>query len=594
MWHYRSTQVRIAVSYVLLFVLTMAALTVYLTTYLRRTYLENLQEQLTADVHLVADVLNARLAAAKAGDNLDPLADYYAELLGARLTLIAPDGEVIGESDFDRTQMDNHLQRPEVQQALSEGRGFSMRYSKTGREEFMYVALRVETEESVVGIIRLAIPVNEAASDLNRLTAAIFTATLVVTVLAVVLAFYIANRTTGPVRHLTQAVQQMASGDLSTRTLPTTEDEVGQLARAFNHMATELEEQIRALSTERCRLAAILEHMADGVIIIDEDGQIQMMNQAAAEILETAPETAMGKNFSTVARHHRLIELWLNCRRTQREGREAIETLQTAKRKSRFLQVIITPQYGAIAPGFIVILQDLTRIRRLETVRRDFISNISHELRTPLASLAALVETLQDGAIDDPPAAERFLNHIAREVAAMTQIVEELLELSRIESGRVPLYVKPTPVSDLVVRSVERLSPQAMRSGLSLAVDLPEALPLVLADKERVQRVVTNLVHNAIKFTSAGGSIAVTAYAETNRVVIMVKDTGVGISEEDLPRIFERFYKADRARSGGGTGLGLAISKHIVQAHGGRIWVESEVGSGSTFFFSLPAASKAA
>jgi two-component system phosphate regulon sensor histidine kinase PhoR len=240
--------------------------------------------------------------------------------------------------------------------------------------------------------------------------------------------------------------------------------------------------------------------------------------------------------------------------------------------------------------GYLIILQNLTRIHRLETIRRDFISNISHELRTPLASLRAVTETLQDGAIDDPPAARRFLRHIASEVSAMTQLVGELLELSRIESGKAPVKRQATSVTELVCTPVERLFPQAERNGLTLRFELPQELPLVHVDAERVQLVITNLVHNALKFTPAGGEIVVSAVTRGANVLISVQDTGIGIPEDEQARIFERFYKADRARSGGGTGLGLAIAKHIVHVHGGEIWVESQLNSGSTFTFTLPIA----
>jgi two-component system phosphate regulon sensor histidine kinase PhoR len=281
-------------------------------------------------------------------------------------------------------------------------------------------------------------------------------------------------------------------------------------------------------------------------------------------------------------------------------------------RRGLFLHAIVRPFRAATSEGYLVILQDLTRVRRLETVRRDFISNISHELRTPLAGLKALVDTLRDGAIEDPPAAQRFLDRMEIEVDALTQMVEELLELSRIESGRMPLRLRPTPVSDVVRPPVERLKPQAERADLTINVDLPDDLPTILAEQERIQQVVTNLVHNAIKFTPAGGRIEIAARAiqvgengEPDRylgalepgalspgawVALSVQDTGIGISEDDLDRIFERFYKTDRARSGGGTGLGLAIAKHILQAHGGRIWVASREGAGSTFYIALPAA----
>jgi two-component system phosphate regulon sensor histidine kinase PhoR len=233
-------------------------------------------------------------------------------------------------------------------------------------------------------------------------------------------------------------------------------------------------------------------------------------------------------------------------------------------------------------------LQDLTQVRRLETVRRDFISNISHELRTPLASLALVVETLQDGALEDPPAARRFLSHMENELGVLTQMVEELLELSRIESGKMPLEARPTEIAALVQTPVERLAPQAERKGVTLTASLAEGLPHVQADVPRIHQVLGNLIHNAIKFTPAGGAVTVFARVkEPGWVTLSVTDTGIGIPADDVPRVFERFYKVDRARSEGGAGLGLAIAKHIVQGHGGRIWVESTEGVGSTFSFTL-------
>jgi two-component system phosphate regulon sensor histidine kinase PhoR len=280
--------------------------------------------------------------------------------------------------------------------------------------------------------------------------------------------------------------------------------------------------------------------------------------------------------------------------------------------RNLFVQAIVKPFGQGKSSGYLTILQDLTRVRRLETVRRDFISNISHELRTPLAGLKALVDTLRGGALEDPPAAQRFLDSMEGEVDALTQMVEELLELSRIESGRMPLRLRPTEVSRVAIQPVERLRPQAERAGLTMEVEIPPDLPPILAEEERLQQVITNLVHNAIKFTPAGGRVQVTARAwQADRegrtsseapgsepgtippgdwVIFSVQDTGVGIPADDLPRIFERFYKADRARSGGGTGLGLAIAKHIVQSHGGFIWAESVEGKGSTFHFGLPVA----
>ncbi len=358
--------------------------------------------------------------------------------------------------------------------------------------------------------------------------------------------------------------------------------------RQIEEQIASLRQQITGLQAENQRFNSLLEIMGDGVLITDEAGLVRWLNPAAARLLAVDAVESDGRPFAAVVRHHRIIELMDACRAQQTEQRAAIEIGQ-----EQFLQVTITPFQEGDLQSTLTILQDLTQVRHLQTVRRDFISNLSHELRTPLASLRAVIETLQGGALDDPPAAHRFLNRAAGEIDVLTQMVEELLELSRIESGQAPFRMAATTVPDLLLAPLDRLLPQAQRKGVALTLAIKPGLPLVLADQNRVQRVVTNLVHNAIKFTPEDGRIKVSAYVKKKRpyeVVIAVKDTGCGIPPQDLPRIFERFYKSDRARTrdGSGTGLGLAISRHIVQAHNGRIWVKSRAGKGSTFFFTLP------
>jgi len=583
---FRNIRWRIAIPYVILILLAMASLVVYLSDLVREAHLADLEAQLTAEAQLIGDALASSPAWGEPDSDLDSVARHYADLLGARVTIIGADGTVLGESHEDRTQMDNHLYRPEVQQALARGQGSSIRFSETVGYDMMYAAVLVKLEGRVTGFVRLALPLRQIEANVARLRQAVLSAALLAAFGAALLALFIAERTARPVRRLTEVVQRMTKGDLSARLLPITHDEVGTLTRAFNQMAGRLQETIATLTEERGRLAAVLDNMADGVLITDGDGRVRLINPAAARLLGTDTEAALGRSFAQVARDHRIIALWQQCRE---QGKEQIEPVEVY-RQGPFLQAVVTPLQDAEPRACLVILQDLTRVRRLETVRRDFISNISHELRTPLASLRALVDTLRDGALEDPPAAQRFLNRMETEVDALTQMVQELLELSRIESGRVPLRLSPVAVADVVLPPVERLRPQAERFVLRLAVDLPPDLPPVLADEERIQQVVTNLVHNAIKFTPSGGEVAISAVASGDEIVVSVRDTGVGISADDLPRIFERFYKADQARRSGGTGLGLSIAKHIVQAHGGRIWADSVEGKGSTFHFSLPAA----
>ncbi|MBU0492222.1 MAG: cell wall metabolism sensor histidine kinase WalK [Chloroflexi bacterium] len=586
MFHIHSIRWRIAIPYILLILLTMTGLGMYLSDLVRSAYLADLQAQLTAEARLVADVLAPALAPGEPGATFDVAARRYADLLGARVTIIGLDGTVLGESHEDRTQMDNHLLRPEVQQALDGGPGSSIRYSRTVGYDMLYVAVPMPAAGQTVGIARVALPLRQIQNHVTRLQWTILLAALLAGLGATGLAVFIAARTARPIHQLTEVVQQMTAGDLDARLLPVTADEVGTLAQAFNQMADRLRDTITTLTEERGRLDAVLDNLADGVVITNGAGRIRLINPAAARLLGTDTASALGRSFAQVARDHRIIDLWQQCVAQCAEQASPVEL----DRQRLFLHVVVAPQPGAEPGTCLVILQDLTRVRRLETVRRDFISNISHELRTPLASLKALVDTLRDGALADPPAAQRFLNHMDRELDALTQMVRELLELARIESGQVPFRLAPTPVADVVLPAVERLRPQADRAGLQLTVDLPADLPPVLADAERIRQVVTNLVHNALKFTPAGGAVSVTATAGAGEVVIAVRDTGVGIPAEDLARIFERFYKADRARAGGGTGLGLAIAKHIVQGHDGRIWVESREGQGSTFRFALPIA----
>jgi two-component system phosphate regulon sensor histidine kinase PhoR len=583
--HFRSIRARIGVPYVVLILVAMMFLAFYLSGQLRQVRLTELESQLLADAHLMADIVKPSLGKEGDEDGLDQLTRRWADLLDLRVTIISISGEVLAESHEDRNSMDNHLFRPEVQQALKTGKGMSVRFSNTVSFEMMYVALPIMDGEPI-GILRVSLPLDEVEADLGRVRQMVITAALITASVAVLFALIIAERTAQPVRRLTQVARRLAEGDLTPRLPLATHDELGQLTRAFNYMAERLRQQMSNQAREKGRLAAVLESMVDGVLITDEAGSVQLINPAAAWLLGTRDDWVIGSSIAQVVRHHQLIELWQRCRERGEEQVEAVEF----SRHGLFLQVIVTPFQEHDDQGFLIILQDLTRIRRLETIRRDFVSNISHELRTPLAGLKALVDTLREGALADPPAAERFLTRMDAEVDTMTQMVQELLELSRLESGQAPLRMSPVVVADLLVPPIERLRPQAERAELDVQLILPRGLPKVLADAERVQQVLTNLLHNAIKFTPAGGTVLVSAAQQRDELLVSVRDTGVGIGVDDLPRIFERFFKADHARSGRGTGLGLAIAKHVVQGHGGRIWAESVEGRGSTFFFTLPIA----
>ncbi|MCD4672147.1 MAG: cell wall metabolism sensor histidine kinase WalK [Anaerolineaceae bacterium] len=519
--------------FIILNLIVLLGLALFISNFVQNNYTENLKNQLSADARLIKEAVLPQLASAKPQSNLDPLANYYYQLLGNKITLIAADGAVLGQSGDDDLKSENLHYYPEIQQALANGTGDTIYTDPATGEDTLQLAIKAETDEAVVGFVRLTVPLDEVQSNQRKIRNTILTVTFFTIILTTLLAWLIANRTTRPVRALTTTVNRMADGDLNARLTPSTRDEVAQLTSAFNNMAKQLQEKINALTTEQKRVSVILEHMADGIMIVENDGQVRMINPAAARLLGTTADKATKHTFAEVVRQHQMIELWQKSQQDVDQNREYVEMIETGRKEGRILQVIITPMTTTPSSS-LVILQDLTRVRRLETIRRDFISNISHDLRTPLASLNLLVETLQNGALNDPPAADRFLKHMEQEVAVMTQLVSELLELSRIESGQVPLKIKPVRVNqDLILPPVARLTGQAERNGLILYTDLPENLPLVSADPERIQQVITNLLHNAIKFTPPNGSIRIFAYTQSDEVVIAFEDTGVGIPPED-------------------------------------------------------------
>jgi two-component system phosphate regulon sensor histidine kinase PhoR len=347
-------------------------------------------------------------------------------------------------------------------------------------------------------------------------------------------------------------------------------------------MSFKLKELVDTISADKARLETILENMADGVIMTDNEGRILLANRAIKKLLEI--EDAVDMPLINAVRDYEVDELFKHCLQSNDIRFVQFESSRT----KRYLRAIALPISGSRSGSVLILFQDLTDIRNLQTTRRELIGNISHEFRTPLAGIKAMVETLQDGAIDDRETANNFLTRIDNEVDRLTQMVAELTELMRIETGKSELKFEPVNFNALVEEVINQLSPQIEKQELSIKTDLDTTLPLVPVDIERMRQVIINLVHNAIKFTPSPGNITITTRQSNNSVTVEVADTGTGISRDDLPHVFERFYKADRARTGGGTGMGLAIAKHVIEAHGGSIRVQSEEGKGAAFSFDIP------
>lgn len=577
---------RTAFVYVILLVLLMAALGLYLSLRVNQWYLERVVMVAVAQTERFAQSSELHRAWQEGAPSLQRQLQSGLTIVDLHATAIAADGIVVADSHTSVASVERLGDLPEVRSALTTGTGRSNRYDAILGQQALIVVLPVRQGEQLLGLLRIAYPLPNPQNTLAQVRTMIFPATLLAALATAVLLIWQTERTANSLRRLTQTAERITKGDLGARTLSLRGGEIGQFVRAFNRMAEKLQSQMTKRAREKDRLHTVLHVMTDGVLIVNRHGRVRLLNPAAAQILKMTSESALKRTFVQAVRDHRIVEVFLRC---QQSGHE--ETALLELDRDRFLRMIVTPFLRGDDRGYLVVMQDLTRLHQLQTVRRDFISNISHELRTPIASLRALVETLSDGALDEPVAAHRFLRHMEVEVDALSQMVQELLDLARIESGKASLQVAAAPPLALLQHSTERLQAQATRAQVALQIDTPPELPAVYVDANRVEQVITNLIHNAIKFTLPGGEIRLSACVnEEKSITIKVADTGVGIAPDDIPRIFERFYKADRARSGGGTGLGLAIAKHIVQAHGGRIWVESRLGKGSTFFFTLPLA----
>ena len=404
-----------------------------------------------------------------------------------------------------------------------------------------------------------------------------------VAIVAFVLGALLSGAVLQPLSRIKEAATRIAAGDFGARVQPRPSGEIGDLTDAFNTMAETLQGQMAAAAQERRRLAAALNSSIDAVIALDSDLRVLFANVAAERLFLRPADTIVGSPFVWTLANDRVVE-------AVRASRDRAESQVTViERPGRqFLQVVTTPISSGGDWSVLAVFHDLTDVKRTEQIRRDFVANVGHELRTPLSAIKSVVETLRDGAIEEPEIAREFLARAEDEVDRLVQMVQELLELSRIESGDIPLVLEPASIESLIADTVQRLRPLAERKGVELDFGVEAEIGNVNMDAGRIEHVLTNLVHNAIKFTPEGGSVRVSACIEGNDLAVRIHDTGIGIARGDLARIFERFYKVDQSRASRGSGLGLAVAKHAVEAHGGKLSAESTTGAGSTFQFTIP------
>jgi two-component system phosphate regulon sensor histidine kinase PhoR len=505
---------------------------------------------------------------------------------GARVTVIAPSGLVLTDSQADPATMENHANRPEIRAAFERGSGQSVRYSRTLGHDLLYYAVREDLPSGSAVVLRFALPVAQMDEEMRQFRRRLWFGSLIILLLASGTSLAVWRGFSGRVERLKLFSRRVAVGNFRPLEGERGSDALGDLALSLNETAAQLEQTIRTLTEERNLSAAILASMVEGVAVINAAERLVFANRAFAEILEVGVTPKAGSALVEVARQTDLIAA---VRRVLAGETTVGGEIATGTVRQRFFAATVSAVEAGAGRGAVIVLHDITDLRRLERVRRDFVANVSHEFKTPLTAIQGFAETLLGGALEDEKNRRRFLEILLEHARRLARLTDDLLELSQIEAERFELEIRPFPVNELLESCMETTRLRAAEKRLALSVECLPGLPAVAGDRRRLGVVLQNLLDNAVQYTPSGGRIKVLARREGSEVLLTVSDTGIGIPKAEQARIFERFYRVDSARSreAGGTGLGLAIAKHIVEAHGGRIWVESELGQGSSFHFSV-------
>jgi len=540
---------------------------------LRNFYINHLSSNLKSNATLVTNILEDDLST----NNLSQIKLKTKDLgkeLEIRITIIDINGIILGDSEKDPALMENHSDRPEIKEALQGKTGKSIRYSSTLEIDMLYLAIPIIKNNQTLGIARLSLPLTEVNENISNL--------------ASIISLIISLTITRPLQEMTKVSQKISKGDFSKKLKILNQDEIGQLADSLNLMSEELANKIRIISEDKDKMEVVLSGVIEGITAIDKEGRIILFNHALKNMIDCSSDRVLEKFHWEIIRNNQLNEL---LKETLQKGQALTREITLFSPQEKIFHASANPLTEKNKVwGAVVVLNDITEIKKLEKMRSEFVANVSHELRTPLTSIQGFVETLKEGAINDPEKAQYFLEIIEKQSNRLNNLIEELLQLSKIESQEIAMNLQSIDLRDLIDKTISEFKKKIEQKDHKIKINISPQLPLVKADPEQIEVVFRNLLDNAVKYTPDGGEIYISALEKAKNIYIEVVDNGIGISSEHLPRIFERFYRAnkDRSRKLGGTGLGLAIVKHIVQAHQGTIGVESKPGKGSKFFFTLP------
>ena len=575
--------------FLLITLLSLLAVSWYASSSLQHFFLDQTGLDLKIRALLVEKQIVAHLVPLNAAQ-VDAKCKDIGKQSATRFTVILPSGQVVGDSRETPSQMDNHASRPEIAEALKGNPGQSIRYSNTLRQQMMYVALPLQNNQNTIGVIRSSVPITSVKRELRSIQIKIALGGLLIAVLAAWISLLISRRISRPLEEMKKGADHFAGGDLNHRLAVPDSEELASLVDALNQMAAQLDARIKTIVGQRNELETVLASMLEGVIAVNNEEQIIRMNEASAEFFNCIPERCQGRDLQEVIRNSALQHFVRHSIRSNVPKEDDISLYHNGE-KTLHLQSSPLLDANKDRIGTLVVFNDVTQLRRLEDMRRDFVANVSHEIKTPLTAIKGFVETLQQGNVDDPAEAKRFLEIIQKHADRLTSIVEDLLSLSRIEQGDRAKAVKFEKgfVKDVFKAAIQICRSKAEDKEINITLTCEEQLASHF-DASLLEQAVVNLLDNAIKYSEPNSSIDLQANHNASQLKIVVTDEGIGIAKKHLPRLFERFYRVDKARSRnmGGTGLGLAIVKHIAQAHGGDVSVESTLGKGSVFSIILP------
>ena len=513
----------------------------------------------------------------------------------ARITLIDAQGRVLSDSEPRLIDVDNHLNRSEIQEARIKGKGTATRFSRTLKEDSLYVALARRDGAALTGYLRLSRTLADVNAAIERFRHGVLQVLLLVVVCAMLLAMIFSMRLVSPIWEMADFTDKIRRGDLSGMVMVRSQDEIGQLANNINEMVAVLQDKIRSANEERWKLRAAFAGMAEGVMVLDGQGRIESLNRGMTEII--------GRDYADIVKKTpievmRSVELQDALGRFRKGEQPVLQEIALGAEAPRILDVTISMVKSPPGqdPKTMLVFHDVTRLKKLERMRADFVANVTHEIKTPLTAINGFVETLEAGAIDDPALSKRFLQTIRENVLRLNRLVDDLLTLSSIELGESELHPESVALGEILEKAIALVQAKAAARGVVIRTDFPPGLPAIQADRDRAVQVFLNILDNAVKFSPEGGEIDVTAAGDEEVVTAKVTDRGQGIPAGEIPRLGERFYRVDKARSRdpGGTGLGLSIVKHLMQAHGGSMGIESVPGRGTTVTLRFPVFRKAA